>query len=167
MSAVCSCLNLEEVSMESIKPDSSLSDKPVSRSSFNKMNQIDVFQPFKNIDNVELDSPKNPIDGLPWIIDGLAFPKGTEFRGKYKGYFYYGKVSGGALMMNGKEFLSPSAAAMTITRSSVDSPSAAAMTITRSSVDGWLFWDCKPPGASSWINIHTLKQMKYQKALNL
>jgi len=138
--------------MESIKPDSSLSDKPVSRSSFNKMNQIDVFQPFKNIDNVELDSPKNPIDGLPWIIDGLAFPKGTEFRGKYKGYFYYGKVSGGALMMNGKEFLSPSAAAMTI---------------TRSSVDGWLFWDCKPPGASSWINIHTLKQMKYQKALNL
>lgn len=137
--------------MESIKPDSSLSDKPVSRSSFNKMNQIDVFQPFKNIDNVELDSPKNPIDGLPWIIDGLAFPKGTEFRGKYKGYFYYGKVSGGALMMNGKEFLSPSAAAMTI---------------TRSSVDGWLFWDCKPPGASSWINIHTLKQMKYQKASN-
>ena len=136
--------------MESIKPDSSLSDKPVSRSSFNKMNQIDVFQPFKNIDNVELDSPKNPIDGLPWIIDGLAFPKGTEFRGKYKGYFYYGKVSGGALMMNGKEFLSPSAAAMTI---------------TRSSVDGWLFWDCKPPGASSWINIHTLKQMKYQKSV--
>jgi len=138
--------------MESIKPDSPLSDKPVSQSSFNKMNQIDVFQPFKNMDNVELDSPKNPIDGLPWIIDGLAFPKGTEFRGKYKGYFYYGKVSGGALMMNGKEFLSPSAAAMTI---------------TRSSVDGWLFWDCKPPGASSWINIHTLKQMKYQKALNL
>jgi len=137
--------------MESIKPDSPLSDKPVSQSSFNKMNQIDVFQPFKNMDNVELDSPKNPIDGLPWIIDGLAFPKGTEFRGKYKGYFYYGKVSGGALMMNGKEFLSPSAAAMTI---------------TRSSVDGWLFWDCKPPGASSWINIHTLKQMKYQKASN-
>jgi len=138
--------------MESIKPDSSLSGKPVSQSSFNKMNQKDVFQVSKNMDNVELDSPKNPIDGLPWIIDGLAFPKGTEFRGKYKGYFYYGKVSGGALMMNGKEFLSPSAAAMTI---------------TRSSVDGWLFWDCKPPGASSWINIHTLKQMKYQKALNL
>jgi hypothetical protein len=134
--------------MESIKPDSSLSGKPVSQSSFNKMNQKDVFQVSKNMDNVELNSPKNPIDGLPWIIDGLAFPKGTEFRGKYKGYFYYGKVSGGALMMNGKEFLSPSAAAMTI---------------TRSSVDGWLFWDCKPPGASSWINIHTLKQMKYQK----
>ena len=128
-----------------------MSGKPVSQSSFNKMNQKDVFQVLKNLDNVELVSPKNPIDGLPWIIDGLAFPKGTEFRGKYKGYFYYGKVSGGALMMNGKEFLSPSAAAMTI---------------TRSSVDGWLFWDCKPPGASSWINIHTLKQMKYQKSVS-
>jgi hypothetical protein len=125
-----SCFNLKEVSMESIKSDSSLSGEP----SFNKMNQKDVFQ-----------VPKNPIDDLPWIVDDLAFPNGTEFRGKYKGYFYYGEVSSGALMMNGKEFLSPSAAAMTITRSSVDS---------------WLFWDCKPPGASSWINIHTLKQIK-------
>ena len=103
------------------------------------------------MESIKPDSPKNPIDGLPWIIDGLAFPKGTEFRGKYKGYFYYGKVSGGALMMNGREFFSPCAAAMAI---------------TRSSVDGWLFWDCKTPEASSWINIHTLKQMKYQKALN-
>ena len=40
------------------------------------------------------------------------------------------------------------------------SPSEAAVTITRSSVDSWLFWDCKPPGASSWIDIYTLKQMK-------
>ena len=90
-------------------------------------------------------SRKNPIDDLPWIVDGLAFPQGTEFRGKYKGYFYYGKVSSGALMLDKKAFLSPSEAAVTI---------------TRISVDGWLFWDCKPPGASSWINIHTLKQMK-------
>ena len=132
--------------MESITSDSSLPGEP----SFNKMNQKDVFQVPKNIDAIEFNSRKNPIDGLPWIVDDLAFPKGTEFRGKYKGYFYYGKVSSGALMMNGKEFLSPSAAAMTI---------------TRSSVDGWLFWDCKPPGASSWTNIHTLKQMKYQKSV--
>ena len=86
-----------------------------------------------------------PDSSLPWIVDDLAFAKGTEFRGRYKGYFYYGEVSSGALMMNGKEFLSPSAAAMAI---------------TRNSVNGWLFWDCKPPGAPSWINIHTLKEMK-------
>ena len=131
--------------MESTKFDSSLSGKPVSQSSFNKMNQKDVFQVPKNPDTFKFDSPKNPIDGLPWVIDGLAFPKGTEFRGKYKGYFYYGKVTSGALMMNGKQFLSPCTAALAI---------------TRNAVDGWLFWDCKPPGASSWIDIYTLKQMK-------
>lgn len=145
MSAACPCLNLKEVSMEIIKPDSSLRGEPVSQPSFNKVNQKDASHVAKNLNTVKFDSPKNPIDGLPWIIDDLAFPKGTEFRGKYKGYFYYGEVNSGALMMNGKEFLSPSAAAMTI---------------TRSFVDGWLFWDCKPPGASSWINIHTLKQIK-------
>jgi hypothetical protein len=105
MSAVCSCLNLKEVSMESIKSDSS----------------------------------------LPWIVDDLAFPNGTEFRGKYKGYFYYGEVCSGALKIKGKEYFSPSAAAITI---------------TRSDVDGWLFWDCKFPGASSWIDIYSLRQAK-------
>jgi len=135
--------------MESIKPDSSLRGEPVSRPSFNKMNQKNVSHEAKNLENVKFDSPKNPIDGLPWIIDELAFPKGTEFRGKYKGYFYYGKVSKGALMINGREFFSPCAAAMAI---------------TRSSIDGWLFWDCKTPEASSWTNIHTLKQIKnYEK----
>ena len=136
--------------MESIKPDSSLRGVTVSQPSFNKMNQKDASHAAKNLETVKFDSPKNPIDGLPWIIDDLAFPKGTEFRGKYKGYFYYGKVSGGALMMNGKEFFSPSAAAITI---------------TRSSVDGWLFWDCKPPGASSWTDIHTLKLMKNEYSI--
>lgn len=131
--------------MESIKFDSSLYAKPVSQSSFNRMNQQDVFQEPKNLDAVKSNFQKNPIDDLPWIVDGLAFPKGTEFRGQYKGYVYYGKVTSGALMMNGKEYLSPCAAATAI---------------TRSSVDGWLFWDCKPPGVSSWIDIYTLKQMK-------
>ena len=131
--------------MESIKPDFTLSAESISQTSFDKMNQKEESQVPKNLGTVKFDSKKNPIDGLPWIIDGLAFPKGTEFRGKYKGYFYYGKVSGGALMMNGREF---------------SSPCAAAMAITRSSIDGWLFWDCKTPEASSWINIHTLKQMK-------
>ena len=135
----------KEVSMESIKYNSTLPDESISRPSFNKMNQKEGFKVLKNIVIDNSDSPKNPIDGLSWIIDGLAFPKGTEFRGKYKGYFYYGKVSNGALMMNGREFLSPCAAAMAI---------------TRSSSDGWLFWDCKTPGASSWTNIHALKQIK-------
>lgn len=109
------------------------------------MNQKEGFKVLKNLVADNSDSQKKPIDGRPWVIDGLAFPKGTEFRGKYKEYFYYGKVSGGGLMVNGRKFFSPCAAAMAITRSSIDS---------------WLFWDCKAPEAASWINIHTLKQMK-------
>lgn len=86
---------------------------------------------------------KNTVDDLPWIVDGLSFPSGTEFRCKYKGYFYYGNVRCGALMLNGKEFLSPCEAAVTI---------------TRNPVDGWLLWDCKLPGMSSWVNIYSLKK---------
>ena len=142
---VCSYLNPKEVSMESIKVDSTLSDESISRPSFNKMNQKEGFKVLRNLVIDNSDSPKKPIDVRPWVIDGLTFPKDTEFRGKYKGYFYYGKVSGGALMINGRNFFSPSAAAMAI---------------TRSSIDGWLFWDCKTPEAVSWIDIHTLKQMK-------
>jgi len=119
--------------MESIKTDSSL---PGGHSSFNKMSQKDIPKVLKN-----------PADDLPWIVDGLAFPSGTEFRCKYKGYFYYGNVRSGALILNGKEFLSPSEAAVTI---------------TRNPVDGWLLWDCKLPGRSSWVNIYSIKKTNPQ-----
>ena len=135
--------------MESIKPDSSPPDETLILQFFNKINKKDVFQIPNNLDTIEFNSQKNQYDDRPWIIDGLAFPAGTLFRGKYKGYFYCGKVSEGALVLNGRKFLSPSAAALAI---------------TRSAVDGWLFWNCKPPGMSSWINIYTLRYMKQQKS---
>ncbi len=88
---------------------------------------------------------RNQYDGRPWIVEGVPFPSGTEFRGSYKGYNYRGKVSNGALILHGKAFLSPSAAAITI---------------TRREVDGWLFWDCRLPGMSSWTDIYSLKRDK-------
>jgi hypothetical protein len=80
---------------------------------------------------------------MPWVIKDVTFPHGTEFRSKHKGCFYYGKVMSGALFLNGKKFLSPSAAAVSI---------------TRSPVDGWIFWYCKMPGHSSWMNICEYKK---------
>ena len=56
---------------------------------------------------------------------------------------YFAKVDEGAMVLNGKAFLSPSAAAMTI---------------TRNSVDGWVFWDCKVPDEPSWVNIRELRK---------
>lgn len=79
---------------------------------------------------------------LPLVVEGTYFPHETEFRGKYKGYVYYGTVRNGALEMSGKAFFSPCAAAVSI---------------TRNPVDGWLFWDCRLPGKSSWISMDTFK----------
>ena len=84
-----------------------------------------------------------PADSAAWMIDGVSFPHGTEFRSKYKGYFYYGQVNNGALEFKGKQFFSPSAAAFSI---------------TRNPINGWVFWDCKIPGHSSWVNIRELKR---------
>ena len=113
--------------MEIIKTKSDLLNKPVLKQSFRKANQSNV------IENE---------DCKPWAVDGVDFPHGTKLRGKYKGYVYQGKVNNGALILNGKKFLSPCAAAVTI---------------TRDAVDGWLFWDCKIPGRSSWESIYELK----------
>lgn len=51
------------------------------------------------------------------------------------------------MILNGMEFLSPSEAAVTI---------------TRNPVDGWLLWDCKLPGRSSWVNIYAIKKTNPQ-----
>ena len=80
---------------------------------------------------------------MPWVAREATFPHGTIFRGKYKGYQYVAKVDNGALVLNGREFLSPSAAAVSI---------------TRHPVDGWVFWDCKTPDESLWLNIREFKK---------
>jgi hypothetical protein len=131
--------------MESIKADSSLFEEPAAQPSPDKINLENRYEVIDNTAGFHADTSKNPHDGRAWIVDGIAFPNGTEFRGSYKGYNYRGKVSNGALILNGKEFLSPSAAAITI---------------TRREIDGWLFWDCKLPGMSSWTDIYSLKRDK-------
>ena len=128
--------------MESMKTDSDLRDETFSQQSSKKMRPRMVSDTSFKMDRIYPKNSKNTADHVSWVVDGVAFPNGTKFRCKYKGYFYYAQVCDGALMINGKKFFSPSAAAVTI---------------TRNSVDGWLFWDCKLPGNSSWVNICALK----------
>ena len=80
--------------------------------------------------------------GVPWVWKGVKFPPGTEFRAEYGGQTYYGKVENGVLVYDGKRYKSPS-------------PAAAA--ITGNSVNGWIFWECKMPGSSSWVLISNLR----------
>ena len=131
--------------MKSIKADFPRVGKPVFQQSSQETNQKDIFVMPYDVDNVESKSGKDPMDTPHWVSEGVAFPSGTEFRCKYKGYYYYGNVKNGALMLNGNKFFSPCEAAVTI---------------TRNPVDGWLLWDCKLPGTSSWVSLYTLRQMK-------
>jgi hypothetical protein len=78
-----------------------------------------------------------------WTTKGVTFPAGTEFRANYKGKAIFGKVESGFLVVNGKRF---------------DSPSAAAVSITGNMVNGWIFWECRLPGKTSWQIIKTLRK---------
>jgi hypothetical protein len=78
-----------------------------------------------------------------WTTKGVTFPAGTEFRANYKGKTILGKVEAGYLVVNGNRF---------------DSPSAAAVSITNNMVNGWIFWECRLPGKSSWQIMKTLRK---------
>lgn len=82
-------------------------------------------------------------DAGDWIAKGIRFPVGTEFRASYKGQTWLGRVERGALVVNGKRF---------------DTPSAAAVFITKSPTNGWTFWEFRPPGQSSWQIIKGLRR---------
>src|ERR1700730_466800 len=84
----------------------------------------------------------NSSQGGDWISKGVRFPAGTEFRANYKGEEYIGRVADGALVVNGQRY---------------STPSSAAMSITRGSVNGWSFWECKMPG-KSWQKLLTLRK---------
>lgn len=88
-------------------------------------------------------SASAPLAQGEWIAKGVLFPAGTEFRGSYKGRTFMGKVESGALHVDGKQY---------------DSPSAAAVAITGNPVNGWLFWECRFPGSSSWVMIKSLRK---------
>lgn len=77
-----------------------------------------------------------------WVSKGVVFPNGTDFRGRYKGRTFSGMVDGGALVVDGRRY---------------SSPSPAAMAITKSQTDGWKFWECRRPGDTSWATIKTLR----------
>lgn len=78
-----------------------------------------------------------------WITKGVRFPVGTEFRAKYKSQTWLGRVEGGALVINGKRY---------------DTPSAAAVAITENPVNGWTFWECRVPGQAGWKILKALRK---------
>lgn len=67
-----------------------------------------------------------------WVIKGVRFAEGTEFRARHDGQTLLARVQGAKLVLHGKQY---------------DSPSAAAQAITGYAVNGWVFWEFRRPGA--------------------
>jgi hypothetical protein len=84
-----------------------------------------------------------PIAAGDWVTKGVRFPAGTEFRAIYKGQTFLARVEGGALVLNGKRY---------------DSPSPAAVSITGSAVNGWRFWEARLPGQAGWKMIESMRR---------
>jgi hypothetical protein len=86
---------------------------------------------------------KGPVVGMGWVSKGVTFPDGTEFRANYKGVLYSARVERGRLIAEGDKRAS--------------SLSNAARLITNNSVDGWVFWEVKRPGDTSWRKASLLR----------
>lgn len=83
-----------------------------------------------------------------WTCKGVTFPAGTLFRAFYKGEEYEAKVEDGALVLAGERY---------------DSPSPAAASITKTSINGWDFWECRFPGNSEWQVMKALRKQRSRK----
>ncbi|MDT3680807.1 MAG: DUF2924 domain-containing protein [Burkholderiaceae bacterium] len=84
----------------------------------------------------------NGVQSEAWVTKGVRIPVGTEFRAIHKGQTYLGRGERDGLSVNGDVY---------------PSLSAAAVAITKTSVNGWRFWECRLPGSSSWRSAESLR----------
>ena len=105
----------------------------------------DVIRELLGLSQQQESEVKGSIDSSSndWIVKGVRFPSGTRFQANYKGQLWTGRVESGALVVTGKRY---------------DSPSAAAVAITGSAVNGWRFWKCLLPGKTTWILLESLRK---------
>jgi hypothetical protein len=89
--------------------------------------------------------------GKPFYADGVLIPHGSKARMTYaRGtQVYEGEFLDGKLVVNGTSYsaLSPAASALGITKNG-----------TTTSLDGWLYWEAKFPGESTWRKLSELRE---------
>jgi len=128
--------------MNSIEIDFDVFKEITNRRVSESVTPNDVLRKIFGLESKQNTNVTVPISGNPWVIKGVTFHHGTEFKATYKGREHHGIVDNGALDVKGKRFASPSAAAVSI---------------TRNSVNGWNFWECKMPGNQSWQLIESYR----------
>ncbi len=88
--------------------------------------------------------------GRPFVEDGVSIPHGSLARMEYgRGtQLYEGKFLDGKLVVNGVAYsaLSRAASALGITKSG-----------DTTSLNGWIYWEAKFPGSSTWKKLSDLR----------
>lgn len=128
--------------MPTIEVDFDVFKAITARRSREDVTENDVLRELLRLPAVEVISRKQRPAPSDWVPKGARVPAGTELRAHYKGQLHMAEVSSGALVLNGKRF---------------DSPSAAAMSITRHPVNGWTFWEVRLPGQGRWTRLKDLR----------
>lgn len=131
--------------MNTIEVDFEVFKQLTLRRATEEVSYNDVVRELLGLENPNINSIHSPTktSSDDWIVKGVQFPAGTEFRANYKGKIYVGRVEGGKLIVDGKRY---------------DAPSAAAVAITKNAANGWRFWECRMPGKSSWQLIESLRK---------
>ena len=129
--------------MQTIEIDFEVFKEITARRNNEDITPNDVLRDLFGLESRQDEVTQKARSGKPWVVKGVVFPHGTEFRSTHKGRGYYARVVDGSLVFNDKKFYSPSAAAFEV---------------TGNSVNGWIFWECKLPEKHNWQSINALRR---------
>ena len=110
----------------------------------------DVLRRLLKIGEQSQGHPRPVRNGRPWSGKGVTLPHGTKLRMEYNGCEYSGVIEDGGWSVDGKRFLSPSAAAsgVAVTRDG-----------KHTNLDGWIYWYIRRPSDEDWIAMRQLRRM--------
>jgi hypothetical protein len=84
-----------------------------------------------------------------WSSKGVILPHGTKVKMQYRGQQYFGEIIDGAWIVEGKSYISPSAAA---------SGSAVTKDGQHPVLGGWKYWYVRRPSDADFIIINELRR---------
>ena len=89
--------------------------------------------------------------GRAWSSKGVTLPHGTKLRMEYNGVEHEAVIEDGAWLCGGGRHAGPSPAAASVAKTKDGS---------KPSLNGWVYWSAKLPGATKWVPISALREMK-------
>jgi hypothetical protein len=128
--------------MPTIEIDFDVYKALIARRPTEEVTENDVLRQLLNLPKLSAPAARDLPAREDWVTKGIRVPAGTQLRATYKGQTYAARVEDGALLLEGRRF---------------ESPSAAAMSITGHPVNGWNFWQSRLPGQVAWKPLRTLR----------